>query len=431
MIGTIVRAARTEGIGSALRRAQERIGETMRIRMMLARGTSARAQPSAILNISATGPFARLGGLPTQLMARLDEERALREVAWLYPGIIELTAHALRAPQFTTSDVLFDAGFERTFEYALSVTGASVIHIEGTAGLPIGSILQIAKSGIGVVLGVHDFSLFCARPHLIEEPIGVFCDYCVEADRCHRCLRATSNAGSNDQAQRRATARQLLAAARAVVFPSTFLRDKHKELFALPDLVAHVIEPAVPGESIARMVRGARGRRPRIAYAGSLKRHKGAHLLPEIITAFAGDEVDWHIFGGGDENFLRSVRRLPHTTVHGYYRGGTLPSLLARHQIDLGLLLSIWPETWCFTLSECWGAGVPAVGFAHGAIAERITSSGGGWLAPIEEGSSGIVKIVRQWLHGELTTEVPRTVRTPRDAALAQVTLYRSLGLLD
>jgi hypothetical protein len=102
----------------------------------------------------------------------------------------------------------------------------------------------MAKSGIDVVLSVHDFSLFCASPHLIEEPIGVFCGYCMEPDRCQRCLRETSNAGPNEQAQRRATARQLLAAARAVVFPSTFLRDKHQELFALPDLVAHVIEPA-------------------------------------------------------------------------------------------------------------------------------------------------------------------------------------------
>jgi glycosyltransferase involved in cell wall biosynthesis len=125
------------------------------------------------------------------------------------------------------------------------------------------------------------------------------------------------------------------------------------------------------------------------------------------------------------------VRHLPHTTVHGYYRGGTLPALLARHQIDLGMLLSIWPETWCFTLSECWRAGVPAVGFAHGAIAERITRSGGGWLSPIEEGPSGIVNVVRQWLAGGLTTDIPAVTRTPRDAATDHVALYRSLNLLD
>jgi glycosyltransferase involved in cell wall biosynthesis len=427
MIPTIARVTRSEGIASAIRRAQERIGETLRIRMMLARGAASDAQQLPLLNISAAGPFARLGGLPAQMKARLDEERDLRGVAWLYPGMLELQSSALRAPHFISGDALFDAGFERSVEYALKVTGASAIHVEGTAGLPIGSILRMAKSGVGVILGIHDFSLFCARPHLIEEPMGVFCGYVVDVDRCHRCLQQTSNAGVGDQAERRATARQLLASACATVFPSTFLRDKHRELFSLPELVAHVIEPAVPGEPIARK---ARGRRSRIAYAGSLKRHKGAHLLPEIIGSLANTDADWHIFGGGDENLLRAARHLPRTTVHGYYRGGTLPSLLATHQIGLGLLLSIWPETWSFTLSECWRAGVPAVGFAHGAIAERIASSGGGWLSPIEEGPAGIVKIVRQWLNGELTTEVPQMTRTPRDAALAHLALYRSLGLL-
>ena len=213
----------------------------------------------------------------------------------------------------------------------------------------------------------------------------------------------------------------------AVVFPSEFLRDRHRELFALPNLAAHVIEPAVPGDA----AREPGTRRRRIAYVGSLKRHKGAHFLPEVIAAFANDDVDWHVFGGGDEELLRGVRRLPHTTVYGYYRGGRLPSLLARHAIDLALLLSIWPETYGLTLSECWRAGVPVVAFAHGAIAERIRRNGGGWLAPLDEGAAGIVTIVRRWLAGELTTVIPATTSSPRDAALAHVALYRSLGLVN
>jgi glycosyltransferase involved in cell wall biosynthesis len=162
-----------------------------------------------------------------------------------------------------------------------------------------------------------------------------------------------------------------------------------------------------------------------------MKRHKGAHLLPEIISAFASDEIDWHVFGGGDEDLLRAVRHLPHTTVHGYCRGGTLFSELARHGIDLGLLPSIWPETYCLALSEFWLAGAPVVSFAHGAIAERIRRDDGGWLSPVDEGAAGIVRIVRRWLDGELTTAVPVMATTPRDAAVAHVVLYRSLGLID
>jgi glycosyltransferase involved in cell wall biosynthesis len=428
MIRTIVRVTRTEGLGSALRRGGERIGETLRIRTMLARGAFATPRGAALLNVSAMGPFARLGGLPSQMIARLGEERALRNVALLYPGILEVEPLARRAPQFPQTTALFDAHFERAVRHALAKTGARAIHLEGASGIPTGSVLRLASEGIELVLGVWDFSLFCARPHLVEEPSGVFCGYSTDEGRCHRCLQESWKPARNEQVERRAIARQLLTTARAVVFPSAFLRDKHRELFDLPQLQSHLIEPAVRGDTGPR--RFPNGPR-RIAYTGSLKRHKGAHLLPEIISAFANDEIDWHIFGGGDEDLLRAVRRLPRTAVHGYHRGGTLPSLLARNGIDLGLLPSIWPETYCFALSELWRAGVPAVAFGHGAIAERITRNGGGWLAPADEGAAGIVKIVRRWLDGELTTAVPMMTTTPRDAAVAHVDLYRALGLID
>ena len=427
LIRTIARVARGEGLRSAIRRARERIDETLRLRVMLARGAFTTAHAAALLNVSAQGPFARLGGVPTQMIARLDEERALRHVALLHPGILEVSSHAQRASRFAPTVALFDGRFERAVEHALTVTGARAIHIEGTSGIPIGDVLRMADAGLDVVLGVHDFSLFCARPHLLEEPSGVFCDYSTDAGRCHRCLRQTWSVGPNEQPERRSAARQLLEGVRAVVFPSEFLRDRHRELFALPNLAAHVIEPAVPGGAVAREP----GTRRRIAYAGSLKRHKGAHLLPEIISAFANDAVDWHIFGGGDEELLRGVRRLPHVTVHGYYRGGTLPSLLARHAIDLALLLSIWPESYGLTLPEYWRAGVPVVAFAHGAIADRIARNGGGWLAPLGEGTAGIVTIVRRWLAGALTTVIPATTTSPRGAALAHIALYRELGILN
>ena len=427
MIGTIARVSRSEGFGSVLRRMRERIGETVRMRTMLARGAFTTPGGAALLNVSAMGPFARLGGLPAQLSARLDEERTLRAVALLYPGVLEVGPIARRAPFFSPATALFDLDFEHAVRYALEATGARTIHLEGTAGIPTGSVLRMMSTGLEVVLGVHDFSLFCARPHLVHEPSRAFCNYEMDIARCDRCLLQTWPSSPNGQTERRSIARHLLTAARAVVFPSRFLRDKHRELFALPDLEGHVIEPALrSGQASPR----SHGGPPRIAYAGSLKRHKGAQLLPDIIAAFANGEVDWHVFGGGDEDLLRTARGLPGTTVHGYHRAGTLPSLLATHGIDLGLLLSTSPETYCFVLSELWSAGVPAVGFAHGAIAERIGRAGGGWLSPVEEGAGGIVRIVRQWLDGNLTTVIPQLTTTPRHAAAASIALYRSLGLI-
>jgi glycosyltransferase involved in cell wall biosynthesis len=372
MMGTIARVARAEGLGSVARRGAERIGESLRMRVRLARGVLTRAGRAPLLNVLATPPVARLGGVQIQLVARLNEERALREVAFLHPGVLEISASAWSEPGFGPP-------LDRAIEEALARIGTRAVVLEGTSGVPAASLLGFDP----LILAIHDLSLF-------DDPF----------------------------------ARQLLERARAVVFPSDYLRDRHRSHFDLPLSNAHVIEPGLS----ATAVKPSGAARERVAYAGAVKPHKGGHLLPEIITAVP--EVEWHIFGGGDQDLLRPLRRLPHVSVHGYYRSGTLPSLLARHGIGLALLPSVVPESYCLALSECWTAGIPVIAFDHGAQGERIRRHGGGWLASLEHGVAGIVELVHRWHTGELATNVPAMVATPRDAALAHVTLYRALGLL-
>ncbi|MEA2570725.1 MAG: hypothetical protein QOI24_2726 [Acidobacteriota bacterium] len=209
----------------------------------------------------------------------------------------------------------------------------------------------------------------------------------------------------------------LLNRARAAIFPSAFLRDAYRAV--APKLEAFVIEPGIASDAMrSDPVRG------RIAFAGSVKPHKGGALLPAIIDATPGAE--WHVFGGGDVDLLRA---LPRDAVHGYYRAGSLPRLLARHRIGLVVLPSIVPESFSLTLSECWSAGVPVVAFDHGAIADRIRAHGGGFLVSPEMGAEGIASMVNEWLRGA-STDVPAHVPTARESAVAHVALYRELGLL-
>jgi glycosyltransferase involved in cell wall biosynthesis len=269
-------------------------------------------------------------------------------------------------------------------------------------------VLRLLDRGLRAIVSVHDFSLFCASPHLLERSTGAFCDYSDDAARCGRCL--------GEQLTRRALARELLGRAEATIFPSRFLRNQHRSLFGLEG--GRVIEPGAD----ERPRQERRERSARIAFAGSFQRHKGAHLLPDL--ARAGGE--WHVFGGGDEALLRRARR--HATIHGWYGLGALPRLLERHAIDLVVLPSIVPESYGLTLSESRRAGIPAVAFAHGALGERIASQGGGWLAPLEGGSDALLSIIHRWRTGELTTEVPNEIASPRRAAAAHVELYRELG---
>jgi glycosyltransferase involved in cell wall biosynthesis len=334
-------------------------------------------------------------------------------VALVSPGLLDLSQPARHTRRVSPQ-------IETAIRDAINLTGARTIHFEGMHGVPFDDVLRLIDDGFDVIVSVHDFSLFCARPHLIEEPAGNFCFYSEDLDRCHRCLSETWNVSKHEQRDRRAHARQILAAAKRVIFPSQFLLDQHRKLFAMPEMAGVVIEPGVAHRGVGRV-------KPlhAIAYAGSAKRHKGAHLLAELSKR---TDAELHIFGGGDEDLLRELRSLPNVTVHGYYRGGELPPLLRRHGVGLVVLPSAWPEAYCLVISEAWLAGAAVVAFDLGAQAERIRAHGGGWLAPLESGADGLAAIVEQWLAGDISATPPRNIASPIDAARAHLDLYRTIA---
>ena len=43
----------------------------------------------------------------------------------------------------------------------------------------------------------------------------------------------------------------------------------------------------------------------------------------------------------------------------------------------------IWPETWCYTLTQAWLAGLNVLAFDIGAPADRIRRTGRGRLCPL------------------------------------------------
>lgn len=397
MIATVRRVIAGEGIASAMRRARGRVTEALEERAMFLRGRFVRSLPQfPILNVLATDATPRLGGVQIHLLARLRSERAMRPVALLSPGKLALShprTHARRVTHFHASNALYDDAFVDAVRESLAITGARTLHFEGAHGIPTGSVLRLLDEGLDAILSLHDFALIAENPHHLDE----------------RDLTS----------DRRVLGRELLHRARAVVYPSRFLESIHEH----PGTIIPAGIPPVPRPS-----RSSEPHRPRIAFAGSVKPHKGAHLMKPIVESLRGRGIEWFVFGGGDASVLTGLRSIPDVTIHGQYAMGTLPELLARHSIDLVLLTSIEIETYSLTLSESWLGGVPVIAFAHGAIEERVREEGGGWLVPLSSGADGVVAKIQQWLGGETLPEVPTSIATAEDAAREYMALYEALA---
>src|SRR3546814_14202891 len=75
---------------------------------------------------------------------------------------------------------------------------------------------------------------------------------------------------------------------------------------------------------------------------------------------------------------------------HGPYQREQFAERVAAIQPHVAAILSICPETWCHTLTECWACGLPVFALDIGAVGERIRDPGGGWLVERDSAPSAL-----------------------------------------
>ncbi|MCP4655093.1 MAG: glycosyltransferase family 4 protein [bacterium] len=398
-----------------------------------------------VLNVLSTPLRPELGGVQLQLLRRLEAEAAHRSCALLCPGAggYRLETRSGRRREVVVLEAppppvlrLNDELFAQALRDAADWVGARVVHFEQLVGLPLGSVVELRDAGFRLVLAVHDFGLFCLRPHLLERPRLRFCDYSREATRCTRCLRRDWEVEDGFQESRREVAAELLRSAEAVVYPSDFHRRTYRELYpGLDPERQWVVEPPSVGSRSTPPTREPPSHIRHIAYVGSVKAHKGALLFEELVGRLTPDrypDLRWTVYGGGDREILTRLRRLPGVRVRGYYRAEALPRMLCDDAVDLALLLSIWPESYALTFDECLQAGVPVIALDHGAIADRVKRHGGGILVSPSAGLSAVADCLREILNGDRRPDrasgVGLELPEGRSAAQSYARIYGRLG---
>nr|WP_321986892.1 glycosyltransferase [uncultured Lichenicoccus sp.] len=362
-----------------------------RLRFVAGRG----APPRAVLLIThdETGGVARIVGERAAAIARCG----LRPIV-LRPvqggGCLVDVPVAGEADRRTTPNLVFELPREIDLLVAL-LAGEGLAYAEWHHFLGHHPVLRSLCDRLGVPFDVviHDYASFCERIALVG-PAG---RYCGEPDLagCDACVAGQGSLLGEVLTPARLVARSRdeLARARRVIAPSLDACARIGRHFfgIVPDLLPW--EQDRPGLSLrdfadppsaAAAVRPSRlpGRK-RICVIGGIGREKGY----EVLLACLHDRnrrdlpLDFILVGATrDDDALLEVGCLE---VTGGYREDEAVALIRDRACDLAWLPSIWPETWCFTLSLAWRAGLPAVAFDIGAQAERIRATGRGAVLPL------------------------------------------------
>ena len=122
-------------------------------------------------------------------------------------------------------------------------------------------------------------------------------------------------------------------------------------------------------------------RRLHILILGRLSQPKGGLLLEYILPALLSF-ANLTLAGCGDHGdpYTKNSR----ITVIPEYERDKLPDLIRELQPDVGLLLSVVPETFSYTLAELQSLAVPTVATCLGSFADRIQDGVTGFLCPPE-----------------------------------------------
>jgi GT2 family glycosyltransferase len=227
---------------------------------------------------------------------------------------------------------------------------------------------------------IHDYSWFCPRINLVRA--GHFCGE-PDVAQCENCI--LDHGSTNDEAVRptnlRARSANELEGAARIVVPSNDVATRIKRHF--PSIAAEVkaweddttLPPPDPVKECENEVL--------VAVVGAIGLEKGYEGLLASARNAAEQNLPLRFklvgYSMDDMRLLETGR----VDITGRYEEVDAVSLIRAQETHVGWLPSVWPETWCYTLTQMWQAGLQTVAFDIGAPAERIRRTGRGLVLPL------------------------------------------------
>ena len=243
------------------------------------------------------------------------------------------------------------------------------------------AVLELPRRlGLPYRVFIHDYSWLCPQICLIDGS-GRYCGE-PALETCERCL--SENGSQTGERLSVAALRQrsaaMLGRAQAVVVPSRDVAVRFVRHFSLSNVRVE------PWEDVRGAVAGNRAPRRgghwRVCVIGMIGDHKGYQVLRDcaLDAAHRNLPLEFVVVGfSKDDSRLFATGRV---FVTGPFKEEEAIEVIRRQGADIAFLPSVWPETWSYTLSSAWRAGLDVVAFDLGTIAERIQLFGSGFLLP-------------------------------------------------
>ena len=283
--------------------------------------------------------------------------------------------------------------YKRLFEQVINDFGISYVHIHHMIGHYFDLVDVLKEKDIKYMVTLHDFYCQCPLINKIYEH-KEYCGKKPKEEKCNECLNCIYKTKIDIKAWRNEW-NYLLSNADHVITPSQATKDEIQEVYSKVDIdvIEHGID--ITKEKSELTVDGGI---QDIAFIGAIGYHKGSKILEDFIKTNMIPNVRIHLFGIIDSQYTKNNK---HYINHGKYVREELKDLLKKNNIKLICLLSTWPETYSYTMTEAIACGIPVISFDFGAIAERIHKYKLGWVIKPTNNSFEIAKEISKIMNNK------------------------------
>jgi GT2 family glycosyltransferase/glycosyltransferase involved in cell wall biosynthesis len=277
--------------------------------------------------------------------------------------------------------------YMKIFAYILDLLRVRLVHIRhlGWHSTLIPSLCRSA--GIPCILSLHDFYIVCPNTKLVDAENNYCEGLCGNGSKDCNVELWNSYPGrlrGEGVNEWRSIMNKMILHCDSIITTSSYTKSIFERIYsgALSSRPFFIIEHG--------RERHATGPCPalepsitipiKILVPGYISEAKGGLILKQLLKDPEIDFIEVHLLG----TLHRGLAISPASNLicHGAYRREEFNSKVASIRPDLGLVFSIWPETYCHTLSELWLAGIPVIGSDLGAVGERLRLHGFGWAIP-------------------------------------------------
>lgn len=247
-----------------------------------------------------------------------------------------------------------------------------VLHVHHFLFQTFDAIDIAKKKKIYTIITLHDLYMICPSINMVYK--DRYCEYDKEKN-CLKCLNSRYGVNSDILSNWQKTCEKVLEKFDKIIVPS----ENTKKLFnnVYKNLAIEVVEHGVEVVNVETKQNENAKNTLDIAFVGAMAIHKGSKILKELIKKNSNANIKIHLFGKPNDKELEKSRK--NYINHGKYTRGELPQLLVDNNIDLVCIFATWPETYSYTLTECYMAQVPVLTFDIGAVGERVNKDNLGW----------------------------------------------------